>query len=165
MNEDLQSRDVGEDGFAEEEVMESRRSKLVPYGLLSSSSFHMLPGRNASQQCSCESRSTMTIHDNVSGVNQTHVQLSPALVPSSTTARPDAGRGRGSDQAVVAQLIRRKSSRHYANTVDMPCWVCDQFTMNTYGGWVFVVFGRYRCRADVLWSSRLGALSWSLPLQ
>ena len=37
----LQLRDVGEAGFAEDEVCESRRSKLVPYGLLSSSSFHM----------------------------------------------------------------------------------------------------------------------------
>lgn len=36
------SRDRGELGFAEEEVRESRRSKLVPYGLLSSS-FHMVP--------------------------------------------------------------------------------------------------------------------------
>jgi hypothetical protein len=32
---------VGEAGFAEDEV-ESLRSKLVPYGLLSSSSFHMM---------------------------------------------------------------------------------------------------------------------------
>ncbi len=36
---DLQT---GEVGFADEDVMESRRSKLVPYGLLSSSSFHIL---------------------------------------------------------------------------------------------------------------------------
>jgi hypothetical protein len=39
----LQSRELGEVGLAEEEVIESRRSKLVPYGLLSSSSFHMSP--------------------------------------------------------------------------------------------------------------------------
>lgn len=34
-------RDPGEFGTAFEEVIESRRSKLVPYGLLSSS-FHIL---------------------------------------------------------------------------------------------------------------------------
>ena len=41
-NMDLQSREVGEAAFTEDEVTESRLSKLVPYGLLSSSSFHML---------------------------------------------------------------------------------------------------------------------------
>lgn len=39
---DLQSREPGEAGFAEDDVIESRRSKLVPYGLLSSSSFHIV---------------------------------------------------------------------------------------------------------------------------
>lgn len=34
----------GEWGFAVEEAVESRRSKLVPYGLLSSS-FHIMRGR------------------------------------------------------------------------------------------------------------------------
>lgn len=37
----------GEVGFADEEVIESRRSKLVPYGLLSSSSFHILLSESA----------------------------------------------------------------------------------------------------------------------
>jgi hypothetical protein len=37
-----QSRAEGEDGLMEEEAKESRRSKLLPYGLLSSS-FHILP--------------------------------------------------------------------------------------------------------------------------
>lgn len=46
----LHSRETGDVGLAEEEVMESRRSKLVPYGLLSSSSFHMLPTMGASDE-------------------------------------------------------------------------------------------------------------------
>ena len=37
----IHSRVGGEEGFAVEEVNESRRSKLLPYGLLSSS-FHMM---------------------------------------------------------------------------------------------------------------------------
>jgi hypothetical protein len=41
----LHSREMGDVGLAEEEVIESLRSKLVPYGLLSSSSFHILPER------------------------------------------------------------------------------------------------------------------------
>lgn len=39
---DLQSREVVEAALIEDEVAESRLSKLVPYGLLSSSSFHIL---------------------------------------------------------------------------------------------------------------------------
>jgi hypothetical protein len=47
----LQSREFGDAGFALDEVRESRRSKLVPYGLLSSS-FHMMLvlGRNTHER-------------------------------------------------------------------------------------------------------------------
>lgn len=40
----VNSREPGELGLAIEEAVESRRSKLVPYGLLSSS-FHIMRGR------------------------------------------------------------------------------------------------------------------------
>jgi hypothetical protein len=42
-------REPGEFGFAIEEVIESRRSKLVPYGLLSSS-FHIMHSRELCQE-------------------------------------------------------------------------------------------------------------------
>ena len=41
VHQNSHSREVGEVGFTDD-VCESRRSKLVPYGLLSSS-FHMMP--------------------------------------------------------------------------------------------------------------------------